>query len=79
MRLHFLKFYNGEFTNAYFPGAKFDALPYPSNERNGYATHFLGKWDLGHHSPFFLPTARGFDTFVGSLNEGSGNMFILQS
>jgi len=23
---------------------------------------------LGHHSPRFLPTARGFDSFVGFLN-----------
>ena len=35
---------------------------------HGYVTRALGKWHLGHHSPKFLPTARGFDSFVGFLN-----------
>ena len=35
---------------------------------HGYTTRALGKWHLGHHSPKFLPTARGFDSFVGFLN-----------
>jgi arylsulfatase A-like enzyme len=35
---------------------------------NGYVTRALGKWHLGHHSPKFLPTARGFDSFMGYMN-----------
>ena len=34
----------------------------------GYSTYMLGKWNLGHFSPRFLPTARGFDYFLGFLS-----------
>ena len=37
----------------------------------GYKTHALGKWHLGHHTPKYLPTARGFESFVGFLNGDS--------
>jgi arylsulfatase B/arylsulfatase I/J len=31
----------------------------------------FGKWDLGHYSPQFLPTARGFDYFVGYVSSSA--------
>jgi arylsulfatase A-like enzyme len=34
----------------------------------GYTNYILGKWNLGHFSPDYLPTARGFDQFVGILS-----------
>ena len=34
---------------------------------NGYYTYALGKWHLGHYSPRYLPTARGFKEYLGFL------------
>jgi arylsulfatase A-like enzyme len=36
-------------------------------KENGYGTYMLGKWNLGHNTPKALPTARGFDYFMGFL------------
>lgn len=33
-------------------------------QQNGYSTACIGKWHLGHFSPY-LPTDHGFDTFFG--------------
>lgn len=34
----------------------------------GYATAFIGKWQLGHAKPEFRPNRRGFDYFYGTLS-----------
>ncbi len=37
----------------------------------GYATGFIGKWQLGHARPECLPSKRGFDVFYGPLTQPS--------
>ena len=34
-------------------------------KRAGYATHMVGKWNVGHYAEELLPHRRGFDSFVG--------------
>ena len=34
----------------------------------GYDTYMFGKWNLGNGSPRYLPTARGFDYFLGYMD-----------
>ena len=34
-------------------------------KKGGYATHCVGKWDLGMHKWEYTPTYRGFDSFYG--------------
>ena len=37
-------------------------------QHSGYTTYMFGKWNLGNASPRYVPTARGFDYFLGFLN-----------
>ena len=37
-------------------------------QTNGYSTYMFGKWNMGNSSPRYLPTARGFDYFLGYLD-----------
>lgn len=35
--------------------------------KHDYTSYALGKWNLGHYSPRYLPTARGFDYHLGYM------------
>ena len=37
-------------------------------KKGGYATHYVGKWNLGMHKWEYTPTYRGFDSFYGFYN-----------
>lgn len=43
-------------------------LPEVLRDHGGYKNYMLGKWNLGHYCPQMLPTARGFDQFLGFLD-----------
>ena len=38
----------------------------------GYKTIGFGKWNIGHCNEKYLPSARGFDHFIGYLCPGHG-------
>jgi arylsulfatase A-like enzyme len=38
----------------------------------GYATHMVGKWHLGFCHEGYMPSSRGFDTFMGYLEGAKG-------
>jgi arylsulfatase A-like enzyme len=42
-------------------------LPEVLRNLGGYKNYALGKWNLGHFSAQYLPTARGFDYFLGYM------------
>jgi len=42
---------------------------------NGYKTHVIGKWDLGHYSEALWPVYRGFDSFFGLTCYGYADYF----
>lgn len=56
-------------------GPAADALALPEEEvtlaqlfrQSGYSTGMVGKWHLGHKNPEQMPTARGFDEYLGIL------------
>jgi arylsulfatase A-like enzyme len=43
-------------------------LPQILKEKGNYGTYAIGKWHLGHYQPQLLPTARGFDQFIGYVD-----------
>jgi arylsulfatase A-like enzyme len=40
-------------------------LPILLKKYGNYKSYAIGKWHIGHYSPDFLPTARGFDDYFG--------------
>lgn len=49
-------------------GLSLDETLFPEVMRDaGYTNYMIGKWNLGHYTPQYLPTARGFDQYLGYL------------
>ena len=42
----------------------------PSHQDIGYQTHGFGKWNIGHCNVDYLPTSRGFNSFLGYMGAG---------
>mmetsp|Transcript_7368 Transcript_7368/g.10983 ORF Transcript_7368/g.10983 Transcript_7368/m.10983 type:complete len:623 (-) Transcript_7368:207-2075(-) len=43
-------------------------LPEVLRDMSAYKSYAIGKWNIGHYTPEMLPTARGFDHFIGYMN-----------
>ncbi|KAH8097328.1 hypothetical protein JL720_216 [Aureococcus anophagefferens] len=57
-------------------GLPLELALFPERVRQlGYATHLVGKWDVGHAVEAYWPTRRGFDTFFGLLTTGDDDYF----
>ena len=41
-------------------------------KRLGYATHGIGKWNIGHCNELYVPWNRGFDSWLGYFSDGVG-------
>ena len=53
-------------TNSHLFGMPFNQTTMASElKKGGYATHAVGKWDLGIHKWEYTPTYWGFDSFYG--------------
>lgn len=59
----------GQFMPTANGGLTLDAtlLPAVLKDNANYKSYAFGKWNLGHSSPNYLPTARGFDYYLGYL------------
>jgi len=57
-------FYDMSYDEHHCIDPRFQLLP-AELRRAGYATHAVGKWDVGHVEQHCTPTFRGFDTFLG--------------
>eukprot|EP01038_Epipyxis_sp_PR26KG_P004341 gene4341-6144_t len=58
-----------EYTSHWAGGVPLEETFFPEALQSaGYTNYMLGKWNLGHYTPEYLPTARGFDYFLGYLS-----------